>query len=289
MLWLDPPCFAQIGQATTASSSDGLYYWFSFEAHKPTVSQKRDAAMSSPPKESNDSLNEFSPTKHDAPNALLIFGVVFLVGFFGFSLFLSKNSPTQVPPVPPKPEPPSYKILETEDFSLAGRRRVSLRVLIEDRDATDEQVRIALLDAAMSHDADAILAFGYWPGDDWRSFYTAGKLEWGKNGGGWASSTTLPVGGSFSPGRRPLDDSRLEASRPGSDAAEVARRPKERYYRDSKGAIISESKTEDKLRQIRSDINSMPDSLKRAFMEGVLRALEEEWARIKLQGPISER
>ena len=67
------------------------------------------------------------------------------------------------------------------------------------------------------------------------------------------------------------------------------RRPKERYYRDSKGAIISESKTEDKLRQICSDINSMPDSLKRAFMEGVLRALEEEWARIKLQGPISER
>jgi len=79
---------------------------------------------------------------------------------------------------------------------------------------------------------------------------------------------------------------------PGSEvreAAEVARRPKERYYRDSKGAIISESETEDKLRQIRRDISSMPDNLRRAFMEGVLRALEEEWARIKLAGPISER
>lgn len=65
-----------------------------------------------------------------------------------------------------------------------------------------------------------------------------------------------------------------------------ARRPSERYYRDSHGAIVSETEAEDGLRQIRNKMNSMPDNLERAGLEGVLQALETEWARIKRQGPI---
>ena len=70
------------------------------------------------------------------------------------------------------------------------------------------------------------------------------------------------------------------------EAAAAARRPKERYFRDSHGVIISESEAENKLRQIRSKISSMPDNAERAYMEGVLRAVEDEWARIKRQVPI---
>jgi hypothetical protein len=67
-----------------------------------------------------------------------------------------------------------------------------------------------------------------------------------------------------------------------------AARPKERYYRDSHGAIISETDAENSLSRIRSNIDSMPDNAGRAFYEGELRAVEEEWARIKQQGPIDQ-
>jgi YD repeat-containing protein len=61
---------------------------------------------------------------------------------------------------------------------------------------------------------------------------------------------------------------------------------KERYYRDSHGAIISETDAEDRLSRLRSKISSMPDPAERAYMEGSLQAMEKEWARIKQQGPI---
>lgn len=67
-----------------------------------------------------------------------------------------------------------------------------------------------------------------------------------------------------------------------------APRPGERRYRDSHGAIITESEAEENLRQIRSEIRAMPDNNKRAYYEGMLRGLEEEWERIKSSGPINE-
>ena len=60
----------------------------------------------------------------------------------------------------------------------------------------------------------------------------------------------------------------------------------ERYYRDGDGAIISETETENKIAQIRGRLASMPDKLERAYLEGVLQAVESEWVRIKRQGPI---
>jgi transcription initiation factor TFIIIB Brf1 subunit/transcription initiation factor TFIIB len=72
------------------------------------------------------------------------------------------------------------------------------------------------------------------------------------------------------------------------EAAQATSRPRERYYRDSHGAIISESEAEEKLWLIRRKIEDMPEDqwAEKAYMQGFLRALEDEWARIKRQGPI---
>ena len=72
------------------------------------------------------------------------------------------------------------------------------------------------------------------------------------------------------------------------EAADAAHRPRERYYRDRFGDILSESETENKLSVIRRYIAAMPDTLERAFREGQLRAAEKEWDRIKRYGPIGE-
>lgn len=61
---------------------------------------------------------------------------------------------------------------------------------------------------------------------------------------------------------------------------------KERYYRDSHGNIISETESEEGLRDIRQTISSMPDGPDKWFAEGILQALEEEWSRMKRQGPV---
>jgi len=61
----------------------------------------------------------------------------------------------------------------------------------------------------------------------------------------------------------------------------------ERYYRDSHGAIISKAEAETKIYQIRNLIDAMPDNLEKSYLGGVLQAVEEEWARVKQQGPVS--
>lgn len=71
-----------------------------------------------------------------------------------------------------------------------------------------------------------------------------------------------------------------------SQSAVTAYRSTERYYRDRHGAIVSETKAERDLEQIRSNIRSMPDNGERAYMEGVFRAVEEEWVRVKQRGPV---
>jgi hypothetical protein len=73
-----------------------------------------------------------------------------------------------------------------------------------------------------------------------------------------------------------------------TEAIEAARRPRERYYRDSHGAIVSETETENTLSRVRSRISSMPDNAERAYLEGQLQALVEEWERMKRQGPVDK-
>ena len=60
----------------------------------------------------------------------------------------------------------------------------------------------------------------------------------------------------------------------------------ERYYRDSHGELLSEADTESKMGDIRRKINSMPDTAERAYMQGEMQAVENEWSRIKRQGPV---
>lgn len=91
----------------------------------------------------------------------------------------------------------AYEVVESEDFDLAGRRRISIKVVIKGYDAGSDRVRNTLLNVARNQNADAVLVFAYGPGDDWQGPYTLGKLEWGRNGGGWASSAKLPTDGVF--------------------------------------------------------------------------------------------
>jgi len=65
-----------------------------------------------------------------------------------------------------------------------------------------EQVHAALLDAAKNRtSADAVMVFGYWPADDPSSVYTAGRLEWGRDGEGWCRDDRVPEDGKFDPGQ----------------------------------------------------------------------------------------
>lgn len=61
---------------------------------------------------------------------------------------------------------------------------------------------------------------------------------------------------------------------------------KERYYRDSKGELISEREAENMIWKTRNNIEKMPDGLKEAYYEGMLQAVEKEWDRVKRQGPV---
>ncbi|MEX2608206.1 MAG: hypothetical protein WD708_12760 [Kiritimatiellia bacterium] len=79
----------------------------------------------------------------------------------------------------------------------------------------------------------------------------------------------------------PQEDVFVNRSRP-------SRQFQERYYRDSHGAIISESQGESQLREIRNNIRAMPNGPEKAYYEGMLEAAEREWSRIKRQGPISK-
>lgn len=93
-----------------------------------------------------------------------------------------------------------YRVVGVEDNSIGGRKRTSVKIAVEDKSATPEQVHSTLLKVARSYGGDAVFVFGYWPGDDWRGMYTAGRLEWGKDGKGWSSSDQVPADGKFDTG-----------------------------------------------------------------------------------------
>ncbi|QDU27959.1 hypothetical protein ETAA8_30510 [Anatilimnocola aggregata] len=60
----------------------------------------------------------------------------------------------------------------------------------------------------------------------------------------------------------------------------------DRIYRDSHGTLMSESETEAKLQDLRQRYNAISDDSVRAYSQGMLKALEKEWARIKSLGPV---
>lgn len=66
-------------------------------------------------------------------------------------------------------------------------------------------------------------------------------------------------------------------------------RQKVKFYRDSKGALISEAEAETRLSELRTKILLMPDNAEKAYYKGFLKSLESEWTRIKAQGPVEEK
>jgi hypothetical protein len=59
-----------------------------------------------------------------------------------------------------------------------------------------------------------------------------------------------------------------------------------RFFRDSHGALMSEKETEAKMEHFRGKVAATHNDFERAYLEGVLKALEKEWSRIKSQGEV---
>jgi hypothetical protein len=100
-------------------------------------------------------------------------------------------------PSPDRARMASYDVVLGYDESVPGRSRASFRVSIANSHATSRQVRASLTDAAKRSSATAVMVFGYWPGDDVSGAYTAGRLEWSRDGRNWSGDGRLPSGGRF--------------------------------------------------------------------------------------------
>jgi hypothetical protein len=88
-------------------------------------------------------------------------------------------------------------VVSSKDVNIGRWSRTVVRVVIQDKNASAEQVHAALLEAARSDAADKVTVFAYWPGDDTTFIYTAGRLEWGKDGRSWDGSEFLGPNGRF--------------------------------------------------------------------------------------------
>lgn len=96
---------------------------------------------------------------------------------------------------------PTYRIVEQEDYSIAGgtrysmsgRRRYSLKVRVE-KPVSEQEIESICNDILATDrrysSADALMLFFYLPGTDLRGHYTAGKATWGT----WASSEAGSAG-----------------------------------------------------------------------------------------------
>ncbi len=64
---------------------------------------------------------------------------------------------------------------------------------------------------------------------------------------------------------------------------------KEKYYRDTKGKILSESEIESSLFEISVNIQNMPDGPDKWMAQGFYEALNMEYIRMQIEGPIYEK
>lgn len=71
------------------------------------------------------------------------------------------------------------------------------------------------------------------------------------------------------------------------EVQQPAQPARDRIYRDSKGKLVSEREAEENMRMVRAKITAMPESNKKAYLQGVMKALEEEWERMKSEGPVN--
>jgi hypothetical protein len=98
------------------------------------------------------------------------------------------------------PPPPAYEVVATEDVPGPVRTTRIVSVRIKDRHATPAEVHSALLAAAKTHPAQANVAFGFWPGDDVKGNYSAGRLVWSAEGVRGFGGRTVPSDGRFEAG-----------------------------------------------------------------------------------------
>ncbi len=92
-----------------------------------------------------------------------------------------------------------YTVMDSQHYAIGQYDHIEIRLMLQQRGLSDDQIHDALLDAARKYPGPLVVVFGYWPGDDWHSLYSAGKLVWSKDGHGWDREERLSASGDFSP------------------------------------------------------------------------------------------
>src|SRR5262249_33582022 len=103
----------------------------------------------------------------------VFFAFVFLIILGGVSSHNNRTNQSEQPSTHP------YIIRSSETKRLGPNLLFAeIRVTITDKTATNTEVHAILSQILRRHTCDAAWIIAYWPGDDWNSFYTAGKLDW---------------------------------------------------------------------------------------------------------------
>jgi len=89
------------------------------------------------------------------------------------------------------------QIVEKFSADLPGLKRTAIKVIIGQPVEDLGVIRSRLIEAAQKQEADVVLAYGYFQGEDWHTFFPAGILEYGKNGRGWMPDSKVPLKGAF--------------------------------------------------------------------------------------------
>lgn len=89
------------------------------------------------------------------------------------------------------------RIVERVSADLHGLKRTALKVIIGQPVSDPEAMRFRLIEVAQKQEADVVLAYGYFQGEDWHTSLPAGILEYGKNGHGWMPDSKVPLKGAF--------------------------------------------------------------------------------------------
>jgi hypothetical protein len=125
-------------------------------------------------------------------------------------------------PIPPAAEVPGVqsrsespvvdppRIVESMDSSEPDYHRLAIKVALGFEHADPGRIRATLLEVAKQQEADAVLVYGFLKGQDYRTAFPAGVLEYGRGGKGWGPGTTVPPEGTFK-GRQEHDPELVRA------------------------------------------------------------------------------
>lgn len=169
-------------------------------------------------------------------------------------------------------------VTSKQSLQISGvypRETAAIDRILPNADTISDNATIAILSNVVF--GSEVFFFVHVKWDKKASGYTMFDLE----SSGWVSSNLLAH--SLNPPEKPIRSP--ENSRSSYISSSSYSSPK--YYRDSSGRLVSESEAESLLRETRAAVRSVPNSLERAYYEGMLQAAEDEWSRMKQEGSVN--